>query len=78
MAWLAALWAKSSEAIMKWVGIALAALAVYGAIRKSGRDAERADNIKKTVEVKHAQQKAAAAAPADKRELVNELRKGKF
>jgi uncharacterized membrane protein len=64
---------------------ALGALAVIGAlaalffnIRASGRAAERVDVMRNTLEVKRAQQKAAAAAPADRAALVDELRRGRF
>jgi hypothetical protein len=46
--------------------------------RKAGRQGAEAEIAARTLEIKHAQQKAAAAAPRTKSELIDELRKGEF
>ncbi len=61
-----------------WAAVALSVLALLFSIRQSGRNAERAMNLKKTLEIKDAQIRATMDAPRNRRELSDRLRDGKF
>ena len=66
---------------VRLLGFGLAALSVSAiilGIRQSGRNAERLDNLKQSLEIKHAELKAAANAPRTRADLVKQLRDGKF
>lgn len=67
--------------ILKLVSIALAALSVMTVLlgaRQAGRNAERADQLKKALEIKNDQLRATLDAPRNRGELVDRLRNGKF
>lgn len=72
--WLAGLWGKLAAvgAIVAGVLVAL------GMARKAGKDAVRVELDEKALEIKDAQQKAAADAPRDRDALADRLRDGKF
>lgn len=63
-----------------WAGalIVLAVLAALAGVRHSGRLAERADQLRKNVEVKDAQLRAANARPRTDDDLDRVLRHGDF
>ena len=66
---------------LRLIGWGVAALSVatvlFGA-RQAGRNAERVDQLKKSLEVKDAQLRATLDAPRTRGELVDRLRDGKF
>lgn len=64
--------------IIGWGAAVLSVLAILFGARQAGRNAERADQIKKIVEVKDAQLRATLDAPRTRRELADRLRDGKF
>ncbi len=70
----------SSNAIrlIGWGAAALSVMAVLLGARQAGRNAERVDQLKKTLEVKDAQLRATLDAPRNRGELVDRLRSGKF
>ncbi len=67
--------------IVRLIGFTAAALSVaavlFGA-RQAGRNAERLEELKRIVEIKDAQLRAANNAPRNRDELVNRLQRGKF
>ncbi len=67
--------------ILKLMSIGLATLSVmtvlFGA-RQAGRNAERADQLKKALEIKNGQLRATLDAPRTRSELSQQLRDGKF
>lgn len=67
--------------VLKFIGwgtIALSVLAILFGARQAGRSAERVDQLKKVVEIKDAQLRAALDAPRNRSELIERLRDGKF
>ena len=67
--------------LLRIVGWSVAALSVatvmFGA-RQAGRNAERVEQLKKSLEIKDAQLRATLDAPRNRGELVDRLRDGKF
>lgn len=65
-------------ALLGW-GVAAASVAavLFGA-RQAGRNAERVDAMRRTVEVQHDQLEAATRRPRDRGELARRLRDGSF
>ena len=70
----------SSNAIklIGWGAAALSVATILLGARQSGRTAERYDQLKKIVEIKDAQLRAAMDAPRTRADLVKRLRNGKF
>ncbi len=64
--------------LLGWAAAGLSVLAVLAGAREAGRNAERADQLKKTLEVKDAQLRATINTPRNRDELVDRLRDGKF
>ncbi len=64
--------------LIGWGAAALSVAAVLLGARQAGRNAERADQLKKSLEVKDAQLRATLDAPRNRGELVDRLRNGKF
>lgn len=64
--------------LLGWGVTALSVSAVLLGARQAGRNAERVDQLKKTLEIKDAQLRATLAAPRNRGELVDRLRDGKF
>lgn len=64
--------------LVSWGVVALSVLAVLFGARQAGRNAERADQLKKTIEIKDAQLRATLDAPRNRDELTDRLRDGKF
>lgn len=64
--------------LVGWGVAALSVVAVLLGARQAGRNAERVDQLKKSLEIKDAQLRATLDAPRNRDELVNRLRDGKF
>ncbi len=64
--------------LLGWGAAGLSVLVVLLGARHAGRNAERNDQLKKTIEVKNAQLRATLDAPRNRDELVDRLRRGKF
>lgn len=64
--------------LIGWGTIAASVTAILLGARQAGRNAERYDQLKKIVEIKDAQLRAALDAPHTRAELVDRLRDGKF
>lgn len=78
MTWLLSIFSGISTRLAAW-GMALAGiLAAVLIIRKSGADSERNKTMKKTLEIKDAQAKAAVNSPRTKSGVAKRLREGKF
>ena len=63
------------------IGWGLAALSVSAVLlgaRQAGRNAERVDQLKKSLEIRNAQLRATLDAPRTRGELARRLRDGKF
>lgn len=61
-----------------WATIVLAVFSILFSIRQSGRNTERALQLKKSLEIKDAQIRATMDAPRNRGELIDRLRDGKF
>jgi len=61
-----------------WAAIALTVLCILFSARKSGRNTERALQLKKSLEIKDAQIRETMDAPRNRSELSRRLRNGKF
>ena len=61
-----------------WGAIVSAVCAVLLGARRAGRNAERANQLKKTLEVKDAQLRAQMEAPRSRADLIDWLRQGKL
>jgi len=64
--------------LIGWGVAALSVTTVLLGARQAGRNAERVDQLKKSLEVKDAQLRATLDAPRTRGELVDRLRDGKF
>ena len=64
--------------LIGWGATALLVMAVLLGARQAGRNAERVDQFKKTLEVKDTQLRATLDAPRNRGELADRLRSGKF
>ena len=64
--------------LIGWGAIAASVTAVLLGARQSGKNAERYDQLKKTVEIKDAQLRATLDAPRTRADLVKRLRDGKL
>ena len=64
--------------LVGWGVAALSVSAVLLGARQAGRNAERVDQLKKSLEIKDAQLRATLNAPRTRGELVDRLRDGKF
>jgi len=70
-----------SSNVLRLAGWGVAALSVSTILlgaRQAGRNAERVDQLKKSLEIKDAQLRATLDAPRTRVELVDRLRDGKF
>jgi len=64
--------------IVGWGVVALSVATVMFGARQAGRNAERVEQLKKSLEIKNAQLRATLDAPRNRGELVDRLRDGKF
>mgnify|MGYP001411013309 FL=1 len=69
---------RNALGLLGWLAAAAAAAAVLLGVRQAGRNAERVERMKKTIEVQHDQLEAAARRPRDRDELARRLRDGTF
>jgi hypothetical protein len=69
---------RNALALLGWLAAAGAVLAVLAGARQSGRNAERVQIMRKTVEVQHEQLEAASRRPRDRDELARRMRDGSF
>ncbi len=61
-----------------WLAAAAAVAAVLLGARQAGRNAERVERMRKTIEVQHDQLEVAARRPRDRHELARRMRDGTF
>jgi hypothetical protein len=64
--------------LIGWSVAALSVSAVLLGARQAGRNAERVDQLKKSLEIRNAQLRATLNAPRTRGELARRLRDGKF
>ncbi len=64
--------------LLGWAAVAASVLAILFGARQAGRNAERADRLQKTLEIKNEQLRATLDAPRTRGELIDRLRDGKF
>jgi hypothetical protein len=64
--------------LLGWLAATAAVAAVLFGARQSGRNAERVENMRLTVEVQRDQLKAATRRPRDRGELARRMREGTF
>jgi hypothetical protein len=64
--------------LLGWLAAAVAVAAVLLGARQAGRNAERVETMRRTVEVQRDQLKAASRRPRDRRELAHRMRDGTF
>lgn len=69
---------KNVLALLGYVAAAAAVAAVLLGARQAGRNAERADRMKKTIEVQRDQLEAATRRPRDRDDLTRRMRDGTF
>ena len=65
-------------AILGWLAAAAAVTAVLFGARRAGRNAERVENMRRTIEVQHDQLEAATRRPRDRGELAHRMRNSTF
>ena len=64
--------------LIGWGMAALSVAAILFGARQGGRNAERVDQLKKSLEIRNAQLRATLDAPRNRGELARRLRDGKF
>jgi len=64
--------------ILGWLAAAAAIAAILFGARQAGRNAERIENMRPTVEVQRDQLEAAIRRPRDRSELAHRMRDGSF
>ena len=64
--------------LVGWFGAAAGVAAVLFGARQAGRNAERIENMRPTVEVQRDQLEAAIRRPRDRSELAHRMRDGSF
>jgi hypothetical protein len=64
--------------LMGWLAAAAPVAVVLFGARQAGRNAERVENMRRTVEVQSAQLKAASRRPRNRGELARRMRDGTF
>ena len=69
---------KNVLALLGYAAAAAAVAAVLLGARQAGRNAERVDRMRKTIEVQREQLEAATRRPRDRDELAGRLRDGRF
>lgn len=69
---------KNVLALLGYVAAAAAVAAVLLGARQAGRNAERVDRMKKTIEVQRDQLEAATRRPRDRDELTRRMRDSTF
>lgn len=69
---------RHAVTILSWLAAASAVIGLLFGTRQTGRNAERMEQLKKTLEIKNDQLRAAADSPRTRADLVKRLRDGKF
>jgi hypothetical protein len=69
---------RNALALLGWLVAAAGVAAVLFGARQAGRNAERIENMRRTVEVQSDQLKAASRRPRDRGELARRMRDGTF
>jgi hypothetical protein len=69
---------RNALALLGWLAAAGAVFAVLAGVRRSGRNAERIQVMRKAIEVQHEQLEAASRRPRDRGELSRRMRDGTF
>ncbi len=69
---------RHALALLGWLAAAGAVAAVLFGTRQAGRNAERVERMKTTIEVQHAQLEAAMRRPRDRNDLARRLHDGSF
>jgi hypothetical protein len=64
--------------LLGWLAAAAAVAGVLFGARQAGRNAERVENMRRTVEVQHDQLQAASHRPRDRGELARRMRNSTF
>ena len=64
--------------VLGWLAAATAVAAVLFGARRAGRNAERVERMRRTVEVQRDQLEAATRRPRDRGELARRMRDGSF
>jgi hypothetical protein len=67
---------RNALGLLGWLAAAAAVAAVLLGARQAGRNAERVERMKKTIEVRRDQLEAATRRPRDRDELARRLRDG--
>lgn len=75
---LSALWARIAPYALGVLGILAAVLTFGWSQRRAGKAEAKAEATTRTLEIKDAQQQAAARAPVDRDGVVDRLRNGTF
>jgi hypothetical protein len=77
--WLLQGWLlRNVLALLGWLAAWAAVAAVLLGARKAGRNAERVETMRRTVEVQHDQLEAASHRPRDRGELARRMRDSTF
>jgi hypothetical protein len=69
---------RNALMLLSWLATAGAVVAVLAGARQSGRNAERVQTMRRTIEVQHEQLEAATRRPRDRGELARRMRDGTF
>lgn len=69
---------RNALMLLGWLAATASVAAVLFGARQSGRNAERVENMRRTVEVQRDQLKAASRRPRDRGELARRMRNGAF
>ncbi|NWG45248.1 MAG: hypothetical protein HXY25_01705 [Alphaproteobacteria bacterium] len=69
---------RNALGLLGWLAAAAAVAAVLLGARQAGRNADRVERMKKTIEVRRDQLEAATRRPRDRDELARRLRDGTF
>jgi hypothetical protein len=64
--------------VLGWLAASAAVAAVLFGARQAGRNAERVENLRRTVDVQRDQLEAASRRPRDRGELARRMRDGTF
>jgi hypothetical protein len=69
---------RNALTVLGWLAASPGVAAVLFGARQAGRNAERVENMRRTVEVQRDQLEAASRRPRDRGELAHRMRDGRF
>ena len=69
---------RNALTVLGWLAASAGVASVVFGARQSGRNAERIENMRRTVEVQRDQLEAASRRPRDRGELARRMRDGTF